>query len=57
MQVAAMRDSVSAIKVLIANGCDVSFHHPQQDPPLHVSFCAGSVNATRALLDGGASVT
>ena len=57
MQVAAMRDSVNAIKVLIANGCDVGFHHPQDSPPLHVAVYAGSINATRALLDGGASVT
>jgi ankyrin repeat protein len=57
MQVAAMRDSVNAIKVLIANGCDVGFHHPKDPPPLHVAVYAGSLKAAKALLDGGASVT
>ena len=57
MQVAAVKDSEEAIRILAANGCNVDFHHPLEDPPLHVAICSGSVKAVKVLLDLGASVT
>ena len=57
MQVAAMEDSEEAIWVLAANGCNVDFHHPLEDPALHVAIYSGSVKAVKALLDLGASVS
>ena len=57
MQVAAVKDSEEAIRVLAANGCNVDFHHPLEDPPLHAAIYLGAVKAVKALLDLGASVT
>ena len=57
MQVAASKNSSESIRILAANGCNVNFHHPLEDPPLHIAICRGSLEAVKSLLKLGASVT
>jgi ankyrin repeat protein len=57
MHVAAERNSVSSILALVANGCDVNFHHPLEKPPLHAAIIAGSLSAVERLLEFGASTS
>ena len=50
LQIAAKNNSVAAIEVLVANGCNVDFHHPLEEPPLHLAISHGSLEAVKALL-------
>ena len=57
MHIAAQNNSVESIQLLVVNGCNPDFHHPLEDPPLHVAICSGSLEAVSALLKLGASTT
>ena len=57
MHIAAQNNSVLAIDALVANGCDVNFHHPLEQTPLHAAVIAGSVSAVERLLEFGASTS
>ena len=50
LQVAAKNNSVAAIEVLVANGCNAYFHHPLEEPSLHIAISHGSLEAVKALL-------
>ena len=57
MQIAAEKNCPEAIDILAANGCNVDFHHPLEEPSLHTAICRGSFKAVRMLLNLGARVT
>ena len=57
MHAAAESNSLMAIEALVANGCDVNFHHPLEQTPLNAAVIAGSLKAVERLLEFGASTS